>query len=174
MKTNEKVEHARDNYAEGEEMAARKPLRVEAENRRRYIRLEIAAPMSLQKIKDLAGNFWPEGDWHVINGTVLNISAGGVLVEVDQAVNEGDVVSMHFTLQDVEGLDHVLGFVKRVDSDQEGFIAGIEFISRARLADCFTNAEVDILSEEHVHFDESVRRLLNKYVYRERVAAEGK
>jgi hypothetical protein len=121
--------------------------------------------MSLKKIRDTVGNYWPEGDWHVINGQILNISAGGVLVELDQAVDEGDIVSMNFTIQDVEGLDNVLGLIKRVDIDPEGTLAGIEFITRERLVDHFTQAEMDLLADGYTNFDDSIRHVLNRYVY---------
>jgi hypothetical protein len=148
-------------------IAVRKPFRLSKENQRRFIRLEISSPMSLQKIRDAEGGFWPEGDWHVIHGIILNISAGGVLVELEQAVDSGDVVSMRFTLQDVEELPHVLGLVKRADTDETGCLAGIEFITREYLKDHFSNGEVDLLRDMHTNFDESVRQVLNKYVYRE-------
>jgi hypothetical protein len=148
-------------------VVVRKPFRLSKENQRRFIRLEISSPMSLQKIKDGDGGFWPEGDWHVIRGIILNISAGGVLVELEQAVASGDVVSMRFTLQDVEELPHVLGLVKRSDIDETGCLAGIEFIGREYLKDHFSNSEVDLLGDMHKNFDESVRHALNKYVYHE-------
>ncbi len=148
-------------------VAVRKPFRLSKENQRRFIRLEISSPMSLQKIKDGDGGFWPEGDWHVIHGIILNISAGGVLVELEQAVTSGDVVSMRFTLQDVEELPHVLGLVKRSDADETGCLAGIEFVGREYLKDHFSNSEVDLLGDRHTNFDESIRQVLNKYVRQE-------
>jgi len=163
MKADQKTKHVQDVPAENV-VQVRKPFRLEAEDKRRFIRLVISTPMTLKKIRDTGGNYWPEGDWHVINGEILNISAGGVLVELDQAVNEGDVVSMHFTIQEVEGLDNVLGLIKRVDIDPEGCLAGIEFISREQLADHFSQPELELLSDGYINFDDSVRRVLNRYV----------
>jgi len=165
MKADQKTKHVQDLPAEAGMVQVRKPFRIEAEDKRRFIRLVISSPMSLQKIRDTGGNYWPEGDWHIINGMILNISAGGVLVELDQAVDEGDVVSMHFTIQDVEGLENVLGMIKRVEIDPEGCLAGIEFISREQLVDHFTQAEMDLLSDGYTNFDDSIRQVLNRYVY---------
>ena len=170
MKDNEKVKYVKDVEARERELAVNKPFRMNRENQRRFIRLEISSPMTLKKIKDMAGNFWPDGDWHVINGTILNISAGGVLVEVDQPLLEGDVVSMYFTLQDVECLDNVLGLVKRVDGDSGFFLVGVEFITREYLTDLFSRGEMDLLPEDLSNFDESVRTVLNKYVYAEKLS----
>jgi hypothetical protein len=145
----------------------RRPFKVQQEEHRRFIRLEIASPMSLQKIKDGEGHYWPEADWHVINGMILNISGGGVLVDLDQAVEEGDLVSMRFTLQDVEGLDNVLGLVKRVDIEAGGCLAGIEFISAENLMDLLSQAEFNLLSTGYTNFDRSVRDVIDKYVTRQ-------
>ena len=172
MKSNEDVKFVRDVPTDQEEITIRKPFRIGRENKRRFVRLEISSPMSLRKIKDVAGGFWAEGDPHVIHGLILNISAGGTLVELDQAVHGGDVVSMHFTLQEVEGLENVLGLVKRVDAEPDCFIAGIEFISRDFLVDLFTEGEIELLADSHSSFDESVRQVLNKYVRREALAGE--
>jgi len=172
MKTKEKVKFVKDVETENTEFAARKPFRVNRENKRRFIRLQISSPMTMKKIKDAVGNFWPEGDWHMINGTILNISAGGVLVDIDQPLLEGDVVCMYFTLQDVECLDNVLGLVKRVDGENGFFLAGIEFITRDYLNDLFSGGELEMLPNDLNNFDNSVREVLNKYVYAERVSRQ--
>lgn len=148
-------------------IAVRKPFALTTENRRRFIRLEIASPMTLQKIKESGGEFLSDVDWHLINGSILNISAGGVLVDADQIIYEGDVVSMTFTLQGTETLDRVLGLVKRVDPDEGMFLAGIEFISEDRLKDMFSSGEIEMLPESMTDFDRGVRDVINKYVYRE-------
>jgi hypothetical protein len=165
MKADQNAKYVKDVAAEAGMVSVRKPFRIEAEDKRRFIRLVISSPMSMKKIRDTAGNYWPEGDWHVIHGMILNISAGGVLVELDQAVEEGDVVSMQFTIQEVEGLDNVLGLTKRVDIDPEGCLAGIEFITREQLSDHFSQGEMELLSETYTNFDDSVRQVLNRYAY---------
>jgi hypothetical protein len=164
MKASENAKYVQDIPTPLNDIRVDQPFRMATDNKRRYIRLEISSPMSMKKIRDMTGNYWPDGDWHVIHGMILNISAGGVLVEIDQAVDEGDVVSMHFTLQEVEGLDHVLGLIKRVDIESDGCIVGIEFITRDHLVDHFTQAELDLLGDNYTNFDESIRNVLNRYV----------
>jgi hypothetical protein len=173
MKNSDKTKHIREIPAEVTNIHARHPFRVEKQEQRRFIRLEISSPMSLKKVKDGVGNYWPHGDWHVINGMILNISAGGVLVDLDQAVEAGDVVSMHFTLQEVECIDNVLGLVKRAEIEPEGCVAGIEFISKDILLDHFSKAEMDLLDEHHTNFDRSVRQVLNRYVSEGTAARQG-
>lgn len=172
MDYSEKVKHVRDIPTEIEEFKARKPFHVREENQRRFVRLEISAPMSMCRLKDQEGGFWPDGDGQNISGVILNISGGGLLVDLDQVIENGDIVSMHFTIQDVEVLDNVLGRVKRVDVESSGCIAGIEFVSAAYLLDHFSAAEMQLISESHRHFDDSVREVLNRYISRERLGQE--
>ena len=171
MKTDRKTRHVKEIATDKGTLRARRPFKVSQEEKRRFIRLEISTPMSLHKIKDREGQYWTHGDWQAIHGVILNISAGGVLVDLDQALEEGDVVSMHFTLQDVEGLDNVLGLVKRMDIDTEGCVAGIEFISREYLIDHLSQAELELLGSEYTNFDHSIRQVLDRYVDREASAA---
>jgi len=167
MKVSRNMKFVQDVPTTGTTLKVRKPLKVRQEENRRFIRLVINSSMSVQKIKDKEGHYWPEGDWHIINGMILNISAGGVLVELDQEVGDGEVVSMQFGLQEVSGMENVLGLVKRVDAEADCFIAGIEFIAREKLVDFFSEAELELLGGEHQNFDESLRHVLDKYVYTE-------
>ncbi len=167
MKDTSKLKFVSDVNVEQNRIRASKPFRVETDNNRRYIRLEISSPMSLNKIKDVFGNFWPGENAPVIHGTILNISAGGLLVECDQPLNEGDVVSMKFTVQDVEVLDNVLGLVKRCDPEDDCSLAGIEFISHNRLEDKLTSAEMELLTEKVANFHQSVQKVLERYLYHE-------
>jgi hypothetical protein len=171
MNKSSQVKFIKEVEASDRDIRAQKPFRVEQQEQRRFVRLEISSPMSLRHIRDLAGNFWPEGNRHVIDGTVLNISGGGVLAELNEQVHEGDVVSMRFTLQGVETLDNVLGLVKRAEHDDGAFVVGIEFITRERMADVFTQGEMDILSERMTDFEDQVRTVLGRYMQRDRVSS---
>jgi hypothetical protein len=170
MKTDRKTRHVREVAAERTVVRARRPFKVVEQEKRRFIRLEIAAPMSLRRIKGSDGHYRLQDDSAVIHGLILNLSAGGVLVDLDQALDEGDVVSMHFTLQETECLENVLGLVKRVDIDAEGCLAGIEFVTRELLTDRLSHAEMELLGDEHTNFNNSVRQVLGRYVSRETAA----
>ena len=171
MKTDKKTRHVKDVDAEQKVITARRPFKVVEEEKRRFIRLEIATPMSLRRIKACENHYWAQGDRQFIHGRILNVSAGGILVDLDQALEERDVVSMYFTLQETERLENVLGLVKRVDIDSEGCLAGIEFVSRENLVDYFSQAEMELLGDEYTNFNSSVRQVLNRYVSRETAAA---
>ena len=78
----------------------RPPFKLERDEQRRFVRLELSVSMSLTRIRDAGGGFWPSGERVSLTGTVLNVSAGGVLAELNDPLNEGDLVAMRFTLQD--------------------------------------------------------------------------
>lgn len=164
MKSSTDVKHVKDIDTDKNRLSASGPFKLKRENERRFVRLDISSPMSLKTIKNIDSGFKPDCDWHVINGMILNISAGGVLTELDQAVGQGDVVSMHFTLQKSEELNNVLGLVKRVDIEPDCSIVGIEFISREDLTDHLSQGEIDILGDDHSDFNASVREVLNRYI----------
>jgi len=170
MKTNSRTRFINEVEVKEGAFVARRPFKMERENRRQFVRLEISAPMSLQTIKDIAGNFSPDGNSRVIPGLILNVSVGGVLVEIGEAINEGDIVSMRFTLQEMEPLDNVLGLVKRVDHDSDGILVGIEFITVRYLEDLFTKGEMDLLPDRYGDFDDAVRHVLSRYINRQAVS----
>jgi hypothetical protein len=169
MNKTTKAKFVSDIDVAGKEIKVRPPFHLTTENQRRFVRLEISAPMTLRKIKDVFGNFWVPETSFTIDGTILNVSAGGVLLEVDQPLNEGDIISMSFTLQENESLENVLGAVKRTDRDDTTFLAGVEFVGKNYLMDKFSQAELEMLSENLSDFEDTVQKMLKKYVYREQV-----
>lgn len=146
-------------------LRARRPFRVSSENRRRFIRLEINAPMEVNRIKDIFGQYWPHGEGEPVEGTILNISSGGVLVEIRERLNEGDIVGMNFVLQDVEQVKNVLGIIKRTDDEEDYQLVGIEFTTREKLADKLSEGEMEMLRNDYNNFRDSVQDVLRHYVY---------
>jgi hypothetical protein len=171
MASRDKVKFIQEVPATDAMVAARRPFEVRSENRRRFVRIEISSPMTLRKIRDTNGRLWPEGEWHVINGSILNISDGGVLVEVDQQLLETELVSLHFIMQDVEPLSDVLGQVMRSDQDDDGFLVGIKFITLQSLSDRLTQAELDLLPKSLTEFQSCIKGALEKYVCTEELSA---
>jgi len=170
MKNSSKTKFISDVSITEKNLKARKPFTISSDNQRRFVRLEISTPMSLRKIKDIFGNFWPTEEEHTIAGDILNISAGGVLVDLNQPLNEQDIVSMRFSLQEVKSLDNVLGLVKRVEQDDDCFMTGIEFVTRQQLEDRLSSAELKLLDNNYDDFSHRVTDVLNHYIYE---SAEG-
>ncbi len=148
------------------------PFKLHKEQKRRFIRLEISEPVNYSLLRDHTDGFWPLGDGPVYKGSILNISAGGVLIIGQDPIEEGAIVLIKMTLQDIEILDRVIGIVKRADVDQDEWLIGIEFISKEYLGDYFSDAEYDLLQDDIASFDEQLRNVLNKYVYYKRVSDE--
>lgn len=142
---------------------------VQVMDNRRYVRVEITSPASLGRIKDIFGNYWPDGEEYPIQASVLNISDGGILLDLDQPVNEGDVVAMRFVLKDVRPMEGVLGLVKRCDHDVDGNLTGVEFVNRDNLADKLSDSELELLSEEFRPFDQYIREVVSEVIKQERI-----
>ena len=164
MKIEDKTKFISDVDMAEQNIIVRKPFKLQSENRRRFVRLEISSPMSLNRVKDIFSNFWPSGDEIIINGTILNISASGLLVDVEEPLNEGDIVSMHFSLQGCKDIDKVLGLVKRTDCQDDITIAGIQFVTRSELQDKLSDGEIEMLDDNFCEFGNSIKNLLNKYI----------
>lgn len=163
-----RTQFIQDVTTQEESLTGASKFKVHKDDKRRFVRLEISSPMAMRKIRQAGGEFWPNGERHIIEGVILNISAGGVLVELEQSVDEGDIVSMRFTLQEEEKVDNVLGLVKRTDVDSGTFLVGIEFITRQSLYDLMSEREIELLPESLNGFDERLRQVVSKYVHRER------
>jgi len=161
-----------DIEADSNVVSVKKPFRLITENKRRYIRLEVSEPATYTVVKDTASGFWPDGDGPAYDGAILNLSAGGVLIVAAAGLEEGTIVLLKMSLQDIEVLDHVVGMVKRSEATDDEYLLGIEFIPREYLNDIFSRAEIDMLTNRVASFDEQIRKTLNKYVYCQRVSRE--
>jgi len=153
--------------------AVKPPFKLHKDHERRYIRLQISGPVGLAILKDHAGKFYPGGDGALYSGHLLNLSAGGLLLETDAPFEEGTIVSMKMTLQDIEVLDNIIGIIKRAEAEGDGWLVGVEFVSREYLRDFLSESELEILPKEMAAFDERVQHVVNKYVYRRKVSKGG-
>jgi hypothetical protein len=168
MKDTTKVRHVSDVSLENEAVTVKQPFKLSQEDQRRYVRIEISSPMSMRKVKDAFGNFWPEGDTYSIDGTILNMSAGGVLVEINEPLADGEVVLLRFTTQGEKAVDNILGLTKRCEAcDESAYLAGVQFIDRQQLLDVMSEAEIDSLSGECDDFQDRVMHMLQQHIVRE-------
>ncbi len=167
MNSRSKEKFVSDVNVQERDVMARRPFSVQEEDNRRFVRIEISSPVSMNTIKDAFGNFSAEVSSPVIEGTILNISPSGVLIEIDQPLSERNIVSMKFTMQDCEPVNNVLGLVKRCDCDEGMTLVGIEFIDRSMLEDYLSEAEMTLLSSKLASFSDSVVQVLERYLYRD-------
>jgi hypothetical protein len=171
MTEQERTRFVSDVEVTDDTIRVKKPLRLQSENQRRFIRLTISSPINFRRIKDIFGNFTPNADDYPIDGTILNISEGGLLAELDQPLNEGDIVAMRIIMEQVEPLEGVLGLVKRCDRDENFHLVGIQFVRRDDLADKLSQSEMELLSSNLNHFSQTVQKLLSRYLQSKRTQA---
>ncbi len=150
------------------------PFKIRQDGQRRYIRLEISEPVSYSVLKDGNGRFSPSAERPYYTGSILNISAGGMLIVSENPLEEGTMIFLKMFLQEIEALDNIIGVVKRAEMDAGDWLIGVEFVSRERLSDHLSDAELRMLPENAASFDERVKMALNKYIFYQKVTRENK
>jgi len=143
------------------------PFKLSERNRRQFIRVEIVSPLYVQRIKSAEGEFWPDGQGQPVEGSIINISLGGVLIDIDDSFSPGDIVTLRFNLQGEVIVENVLGMVKRSDESEGNYLTGIEFIDRSKLEDILSEAELNILPLEFSGFNDNIQKILQKYLTEE-------
>jgi c-di-GMP-binding flagellar brake protein YcgR len=141
-------------------------LQLYKARRRRYVRLEIAAPVIFTPI-DIDR---PLDHDHLkqITGTILNISGGGALLACSKQLSENSFLSMNLELTGLEMLTGVAGKVKRVDGDGDGeYLVGVEFCTEKELTAVFGEANIGSVISS---FDNRVKRYLLRYVFANKVS----
>ncbi len=155
---------AKNNVEEG--FIIKQPLRLYREKRRRYVRLEIAAPITFSAIELDR----PLEDAHdnQLTGTILNISGGGVLFTSSSGLAEGQYLTMTLELTGCDLLTGVAGKVKRIDEDGEGgYLVGVEFCAESELNEVFGSTNIGSVISS---FDSRVRRFLLRYIFARKVS----
>jgi hypothetical protein len=160
MTKNKQADSSREGFV------IKQPLQLYRARRRRYVRLEIAAPvvyLPLDIDRPLDRDYLKQQ-----TGTLLNISGGGALLACPQRLNENSFVSMDLELTGLEMLTGVVGKVKRVDDDGDGeYLVGIEFCSEQELTAVFGDANIGSVISS---FDNRIRRYLLRYVFANKVS----
>jgi len=144
-------------------LKVKSPLTLSEEDRRQFVRLEVISPMQLRRLKDVFGQFRAEGEYD-LEATMLNLSMSGVLIELSEPLNEGDIVIIRFESIEVGPLEAVPGLVKRCDSDEDVHLAGIQFLDRSELSDHLSGPEFESLPENCCGFRRTVRQVLEQYL----------
>ena len=165
MSTKSKVKYLSEFDVNDSDVLVKKPFRINQENKRRFIRVEISSPISMHNLKEKITQF-SEIKEYSIQGTIFNISANGLLVEIHESVALEDFLLMKFTIQDVETIDSVLGVVKRIESEDDSHIVGIEFLTPSVLQDRLSKPEIELLQENISNFNDGLYKTIEKYLYK--------
>jgi c-di-GMP-binding flagellar brake protein YcgR len=136
--------------------------------RRRYVRLDISGKMQF-RILDFPGSkqVRPGSE---IEGTLLNISAGGVLFECRSRVKNNSVLALTFSLKGHHTLNNILAVVKRSEGSRaKGYLVGAEFITKSNYADYNLEKIEEFLPSGCGTFNENLQRLVVQFIYNQQV-----
>ncbi len=144
----------------------KQPLQLYKTRRRRYVRLEIAAPIVFAPIN--IDRPLDQDHLDQQTGTILNISGGGALLACRKQLAENSYVSMNLELAGLEILTGVVGKVKRIDDDGDGeYLVGVEFCTEKELVSVFGESNIGSVISS---FDNRVKRYLLRYVFANKVS----
>jgi c-di-GMP-binding flagellar brake protein YcgR len=153
---------------EGEDKTLRieKTSDVTRTQRRKYVRLDISGEMLFRSLDlDNRDNIGPDMD-----GTLLNISAGGVLFESSVKLPEKRFITVSFTLKGRQALRDILAVVKRCEgSKAKGYLVGAEFITRHNSAEYDLEHIDEFLPPGAGTFDENLQKLVVQFIYNQQV-----
>jgi c-di-GMP-binding flagellar brake protein YcgR len=146
---------------------------VRRSQRRRFVRIEIAGDVNY-KIIDTSG-IEQAGLSLDKKGELLNISAGGVLLSAGRDLKQGDLVLLNFSLKNKQRLENIIGLVKRLEksgsaeSTKQGFLAGIEFLTKDKIAHVLARSLSEYFPSEVNFFDEALQQTVVQFIHRQRI-----
>ncbi|MBN4076240.1 hypothetical protein JYT16_00835 [Gemmatimonas aurantiaca] len=114
------------------------------------IAVEFSDKVAFRAIKGADGEFYPEGSDIVCNGSVLSVSADGLIVDTSELMPEGTLVSVDLELSSGASAPNALGKIERVDQVDGQMVIGISFLKMSSLKDILATAELELLDERFV------------------------
>ncbi len=151
---------------------------IKRSQRRRFVRIDIAGDITfrvLETKQQHGGGLSLEK-----KGELLNISAGGILINTKEKLKQDDIILMNFWLKNSQRLMNILGIAKRVersdetDSQAEDNIIGIEFLSKEELGEKLPFNLAEFLPPDASCFNEALQQVIVQFVYRQQVEARKK
>lgn len=146
--------------------------------RRRFVRIDIAGEVTF-KIIEICDNHQAELSLDK-KGSLLNISAGGILISTEIRLKKDCLVLLNFRLKNSQHLDNILGLVKRCEESKDAqdarieYLAGIEFLSKGQSLKQFSGNFADNLPTKANFFDEALQQTIVQFVYRQQIESRKK
>lgn len=140
------------------------PFEICQEDRRKFVRIEFSAPISIKNLMEMLKNRVPFDDLYQIKGEILNISECGMLVETENLINEDDLVLIKLSVEGMNEIDNVIGLVKRSELYNEISLAGIEFMNVEKLQDKLAQSEYELLAKHITTFENGLFEAIQKYM----------
>ncbi len=136
--------------------------------RRKYVRLDISGEMTYKVVETSTSG--DEGLSSEKDGTILNLSAGGVLFEVAKKIKVDSILIVGFVLKENQALNNILAIVKRCEgSKADGYLVGAEFLTKNNIAQYGLNKLQDFLPPGSGTFDENLQKLIVQFIYDQQV-----
>lgn len=140
------------------------PFKLYKDKSRRYIRLEISEAVNYTVLKDSENEPHTEADGPEYTGQILNLSPGGALIESDYPAEDGALLLLKMSLQEIETLENVVGLVKRCEPLEGKWMIGVEFVTRRYLNDILSAVQIDMIPGGSLSFEENIQRVLGRYI----------
>jgi c-di-GMP-binding flagellar brake protein YcgR len=141
--------------------------------RRKFIRINISGKMSMRTLDD--DSIKGKGLGPEIPGTLLNISAGGLLFECGTKLRENSLALLSFSLKSQHTLKNILAVIKRCEgSKNKGYLAGAEFITRDNFKEHGLEKLDQFLPPGCGTFDENLQKLVLRFIYDQQIDSKAK
>jgi c-di-GMP-binding flagellar brake protein YcgR len=136
-----------------------------AHQRRKNVRLDIAGDVTFRIIESPDSK--DVGVSTERSGRLLNISAGGFLIETNQNIKNGSIIMTNFTLRNGEKLENILSIINRSEKlTGSAFLIGSEFIPSEKLAEFGLEKLMEFLPPDSGAFDERLQELVVRLMYK--------
>ena len=166
----------RQRKASGEGFAILTPPRsIRRVQRRQFVRIEL--------ISEVSYIMWQPGiDWTAEttdelwkHARTIDISAGGTLIRADDTIGVDDLVVMRPALFEELGLpETVLGLCRRTVSDDQGRLAGFEFLTCGELRRRFSSELLKKLPGTILEFNGQVQDRLSRHLFDRQIELRNK
>jgi c-di-GMP-binding flagellar brake protein YcgR len=162
-----------DFFGEDGAMAIEKKSEASRVQRRKFLRLDISGRLAfrfLDNESEQVNGLGPE-----CFGTLLNISAGGLLFESTKRLEAESLLLLSFSLKSKHSLKNILAIVKRCEgSKSKGYLVGAEFITRTNYKDHGLEKLDKFLPAGCGTFDENLQKLVLRFIYDQQIEVQKK
>jgi c-di-GMP-binding flagellar brake protein YcgR len=162
-----------DHFEEDGAIEIEKAIEATRVQRRKFIRIDIAGRLAFRTLDDNSSGSVGLGSES--SGTLLNISAGGLLFECTYQLTENSMILLSFSLKSKHTLKNILAIIKRCEGTQEeGYLIGAEFITRNNYKEHGLEKLEQFLPPGCGTFDENLQKLVLRFIYDQQIEAKKK
>ncbi len=105
-----------------------------------------------------------------VAGTLLNISAGGILFECPSKIRHNGIVALSLSLKGRNSIQNILAVIKRCEgSRSKGYLVGAEFLTKHNLKNYHLEKIEEFMPPNCGTFDENLQKLIVRFIYNQQV-----